>query len=119
VVKLLTNTQLDIFESVNVAARLDLNSPSTERAGRQLRDEGIRKSKQHADAVEEGWHEIAYRVFEGYARTHQEFMTEDVRLFVRNHDVLGDPPDARAWGAVTRRAVRAGLVKVPSLCGAA
>lgn len=98
--------QLDIFGN---AAELGL--PSTVRRSRVLRDRGIKASADHAEAVAEGWQAAAYRLFCAYARTHREFMTEDVRVFARNNALLDEPPDARAWGAVAIRARRAGLVR--------
>lgn len=70
---------------------------------------GMQQAADHADAVEESWGERAYQLLTGYAVEHFEFMTEEVRVWA--HSIgLPKPPDGRAWGAVTHRAVRAGII---------
>lgn len=77
----------------------------------QLADEGMRVAGEHADAVEPDWQARAYACFERYARSHAEFMTEDVRTWA-HEEGLPVPPDGRAWGAVTNRAARLKMVEV-------
>jgi|SRR5579862_2518976 len=106
--------QPDLF-----AAPMHLDAPATKAYSRELRDEGIKRAKDHADAVADNWHERAFGVFTRYALIQarwpsgamKEFMTEDVRVFARENRLLPDPPDARAWGAVASRAVRTKLVR--------
>jgi hypothetical protein len=50
----------------------------------------------------------AAAAFRAYAATHDEFTSEDVRLSCVD---VPTAPDARAWGAVARAAVRAGVCK--------
>lgn len=75
----------------------------------ELADDGMARAVDHADAVEEGWSERAYKLLCRYATEHSEFMTEDVRVWA--HQIgLPKPPDGRAWGAVTLRAVKASII---------
>jgi hypothetical protein len=75
----------------------------------QLADDGMSRAVAHADAVEEGWSDRAYRLLCRYATEHSEFMTEEVRVWA--HAIgLPKPPDGRAWGAVTLRAVKASII---------
>ncbi len=78
--------------------------------GEQLRDEGMRRAADHADAVHPKWTDRAFDLFKRYSLTHRLFMTEDVRLWVQQHRLIEAPDDQRAWGAVTAKAVRAGVV---------
>jgi hypothetical protein len=67
--------------------------------------QGMTRAAEHADRIEPGWSDRAYDMLEGYALCHFEFMTEDVRVWA-TEEGLPPPPDGRAWGAVTLRAVR-------------
>lgn len=66
---------------------------------------GIDRAVERADRIDPDWSKRAYELFEGYALTHYEFMTEDVRVWAIDQG-LSVPPDGRAWGAVALRAVR-------------
>ncbi len=77
---------------------------------RDLAEEGMNRAVEHADAEEPGWSERAYRLLFAYAEAHPLFATEDARTWAHNEGGLPLPPDGRAWGAVTNRAVRAGLI---------
>lgn len=78
--------------------------------GLQLGIEGANNAAQHADRVSDGSFTVkAAAAFRAYAMTHAEFTAEDVRL--SSVDDVPTAPDARAWGAVARAAVRAGVVK--------
>jgi hypothetical protein len=71
---------------------------------------GITRSADHADAVHDGWVDDAV-----------ESLRKAITLFPQGSDftieqarqkitTLPEPPDLRAWGAVTRRAVKLGYV---------
>lgn len=77
---------------------------------RELAEEGMNRAADHADQVEPRWSDRAYEMLEGYALAHFEFMTEDVRVWA-HEEGLPKPPDGRAWGAVTHRAIVAGLIR--------
>lgn len=76
---------------------------------RQMALDGMARAAEHADAVDEGWSDRAYSALREYALKNDEFMTEDVRVWAHRNG-LPTPPDGRAWGAVTLRAVKANLV---------
>ncbi len=78
--------------------------------GRALRDDGISRAIQHADAVVPTWSETAFGWFCLYAKHHREFITEAARQYAEQRG-FSTPPDKRAWGAVAVRAARAGIVR--------
>jgi len=71
---------------------------------------GITRSAEHADAVHDGW---VYDAVESLRAAialfprGADFTIEQVRQKITD---LPDPPDLRAWGAVTRRATKLGYV---------
>lgn len=77
--------------------------------GQILRDEGIKMSVENADKTIKNWSEKAYDFFINYIKDKEFFMTEDVR--VASEDLLETPPSNRAWGAVTVRAKKEGLIE--------
>lgn len=70
------------------------------------RDKGMARATDHADREDPGWGEHAYAFLRRYMRQHAHFQTTDVRIAARG--IVTDPPDARAWGFVVKRAVREG-----------
>jgi len=79
--------------------------------GRAARDDAMRRAADHADKQHADWTGQAYRALLDFLDLNgsSPFMTEDVRAFVAF--ALVDPPDSRAWGAVIKRASRAGLIE--------
>lgn len=75
--------------------------------GARLRDDAIARAAAHANRVSPQWTEVAYCFMRRYAQRHGAVMTEDVRRAAAEHG-LSPPPDARAWGSVTKRALREG-----------
>lgn len=75
----------------------------------RLRDEGIDTAAAHADAVQPEWTEQAFAFLRLYLELNATFTTEDVRMAARG--VVPEPPDRRAWGSVTRRAVKEKLIE--------
>ena len=55
------------------------------------------------------WCESAYSALTQFAKLNKNFMTEDVRLYTERKGIK--PHDNRAWGAVTVRAIKAGIIK--------
>ena len=86
-------------------------APPPRRTAQQLAEDGARRAVDHADHEEEGWSERAFQLLRNYAVSHYTFMTEDVREWAHRIG-LPKPPDPRAWGAVTLRAAKAGLIVV-------
>jgi hypothetical protein len=80
------------------------------KAARERRDDGMKRAMDHAERIERGWKEMAYdflvNVF--IKHHHGRFMTEQVRAACAG--VVPEPPSARAWGGIIRKAVLAGLI---------
>lgn len=71
-----------------------------------------------AERLDEGWSERALEWLRVYAATAQlptgeleAFTIEQARAWIGECAALPDGADARAWGAVTRRAVRLGYIE--------
>ena len=77
-------------------------------AAKQQRDAAIARAVEHADAVQPSWSDHAYAFLIAYLRAHASFTTEQVRDAAAG--TIPEPPSRRAWGSVTLRAVRAGLI---------
>lgn len=74
----------------------------------RLRDEGIKTAIDHAEAVEPRWGDIAL----DFLRTRPVkgvFQVEQIRKAAEG--IIPNAPDARAWGAVVRRAASMELVE--------
>jgi len=87
--------QLDIFE------------------GRRLRDEGIATAKDHADQTYESWSELCFDMFRNYLKKKGKgaiIMVEDFRVEAIESG-LPEPPHNRAFGFLSLKAKRAGLIK--------
>ena len=54
------------------------------------------------------WMEMALEALRTHATAHKYFTTEQVR---GAHPELPEPPDKRAWGAVTRKAKVEGIIR--------
>lgn len=67
------------------------------------RDDGMKRAVDHADRVEPDWSEAALQCIRDYP-VHTPFLVEDVRQWAHHKRNLPHPPDARAWGAVIKRA---------------
>jgi hypothetical protein len=78
-------------------------------AAEQAAAAGIRDAVDHANRVEPNWSEQALAALRAFALQHPEpFTIEAARAAM---DTLPLPPDLRAWGAVTQRAIRLGIVR--------
>ena len=60
---------------------------------------GRQRAAYSAERAHPGWNDKALELFEAYARTNQDFTTEDVRH--ANPD-FESPPEMRAWGCLER-----------------
>jgi hypothetical protein len=69
------------------------------------RDEGMQQALEHAEDEQPGWSERAYAFLVNYARTHADFISEDVSDAAI---AAGEPqpPTLRAWGQIYRRAAK-------------
>lgn len=80
--------------------------------GEELRDAGIAQAIESADWKEPEWSEKAYKTLIAYlSNQHGEFMTEQFRNWAKIFKRLSDPPSARAYGGIMRKAAKAGLIK--------
>jgi hypothetical protein len=82
--------------------------------GQRLRDEGMQKAVDHANAVSPEWSKRAVNVFQTYVsllRSGATFKTEDVRVWANLNNRIDTPPHARAWGGIAARASKLGIIK--------
>jgi hypothetical protein len=77
-------------------------------SARELAEKGIEESHEHAEEESPGWTERAIEQFREYARTHEWFLTEDVREAATNAG-FEEAPDKGAWGKVAKLAAKQGI----------
>lgn len=80
------------------------------RAARARRERGMRDSEAHADRESPGWPERAYGLLCRYAREQAHPWTCESFRWWAAANGLDDPPDSRAFGGVTQRALRKGVI---------
>jgi hypothetical protein len=69
------------------------------------REQGMQSASDHANEVESEWTGQALALLVAFALdVGRPFLVEEARAYAQNKG-LPPPPDARAWGTVTRRAV--------------
>lgn len=78
-------------------------------AGIVLMRLGIKKAVTHANVEVNGWSDQAYNYLLAYAKTHKEFMVEEVRESSKG--IVPIPPSTRAWGGIVVRASKAGVIE--------
>ncbi len=79
------------------------------RQGELLRDEGMARATEKAERETLWWKARAYALLREYALKHATFASEDVINWgVKTH--FPNPPEARAWGSIVRKAVLAGML---------
>lgn len=70
----------------------------------------MQQSERHANEVHEGWSEKAYGLFKSFlVLTTGPFKVEDFREWAKN--LLPAPPSLRAFGSITVKAKKAGLIR--------
>lgn len=73
-------------------------------AARERAERGMQAAVDHANAVESEWSGQALGLLVAFARqVGRPFLIEEARKWAEDNG-LPPPPDARSWGAVTRRA---------------
>lgn len=78
--------------------------------GADLRDIGMQRAIDHANAVHANWAEDAYAFLIVFVASHQsEFLAEDV--IGSSVGIVPNPPDTRAWGSVIVRAKKEGIIR--------
>lgn len=80
--------------------------------GRQLKEQGIARAIRHADDELPTWSAQAYEYARRWIlrRGAVPFFMHEIRQDAER-DGLPSPPELRAWGALPRRLVRAGLIR--------
>lgn len=78
-------------------------------AARAARDRGMQQALDHAQAENPDWKTVAYTWLIGYAKTHHQFISEDVGDAYEAAG-LPAPPTRRAWGALYQKAAREGYI---------
>lgn len=79
-------------------------------AARIARDAGMQRALDHAERVAPEWKHQAYTFLIAYAKTHAEFISEDVGDAYEAAG-LPMPPTRRAFGALYVKAAREGFIK--------
>lgn len=74
------------------------------------RDSGMRAATDRADMDHPAWRKKAGELLAQFITYHDEFMTEDLRLWAHKEVGLPYPPDSRAWGSIIAAAVRSGMI---------
>lgn len=80
----------------------------------KARDEGMASSANHAEVDAPGWGERAYQaVYDcGYLRMIVSGWTmEEARAACHHFMKLDEPEELRAWGSVTQRLIRDGIIE--------
>ncbi len=77
--------------------------------GRDLAEEGMARAEDHAERVEPKWGAQAYDRFTAYCANGGYVTVEAIKAWAYDTG-LPKPPAEGAWGAVTRRAVRDGVI---------
>jgi hypothetical protein len=84
-----------------------MNQTNLLQSGPLLRDIGMKKAADNAEAKSKNWQESALEWVRRYPVN--EFQTEQVRDWAHAKG-LPKPPSARAWGAVMSTAQREGII---------
>lgn len=83
-------------------------------AAQILRDDGITRAVDHADAVNMDWSERAEQIAREYidliGGAGHQFTSEMIRFYATEQS-FPKPPDGRAWGAVMMKLARSGRCK--------
>lgn len=88
-------------------------------AALERRDQGVERAAGHANRVESEWTGQALGMLTAFAAQHgKPFLIEEARAYAEAHG-LPDPPDARSWGAVARRAAAKNRIRKTGFAPAA
>lgn len=77
---------------------------------RKAASAGITRAVNNADRQIPDWSTQAYSFLLTFARTHEYFISEDVSGASKTEH-FPQPPTDRAWGAIYRKAVKAGVIR--------
>lgn len=90
--------QMDLLQSIDPAA------------GAASAADAIKAAAAHAEQHSPNWQARALGLLREYAATHPTITSEDVRVWAHATADLPMPPDQRAWGAVFKAALAAGML---------
>ena len=77
---------------------------------KEAKEAGMQRAVKHADQVHDSWSTKAFDLFKSYlVLTSSPFKVEDFREWAKN--LLPSPPSLRAFGAITVKAKKAGLIR--------
>lgn len=100
--------QTDLFSGIDLIKNGGVKV--LEKSATELKNDGIERAKNKADKENYLWSEKAYAFFIEYAKNSKEpFMCNDVVLASLN--VLPQPENLKAWGAIAVKAMKSGLIK--------
>lgn len=94
---------------IGVSIPIPGSAPTLQSPGQIARDNGIQQSLDSANSKVKNWSDIAYGFLLGYARSHSEFMIEDMRM--ASVGLVPEPPSNRAWGGIAVRAAKNNIIK--------
>lgn len=77
------------------------------------RDRGMSLAADKANRDSAGWTEAAMRGLEKYISAHDGdfFLTEQVRAWCEELELVDEPANSKAWGSVMQKAARDGMIK--------
>lgn len=81
--------------------------------GERRKDLGIKRAIDHADAVSEDWSERALKAALYFILINPigfTFLTEDLRNYIYENNLVEPPPSDRAWGAITLKLRKSGYI---------
>lgn len=80
--------------------------------GRVLKEKGMQKAVTSADRDTPKWSVYAYKLLIEFLDKHEgQFLVEDVRSYAAQFEDFPEPPSARAWGSIVKKAKQNGLVR--------
>lgn len=77
---------------------------------RRSANAGMTRALNNADRQIPDWSTQAYSFLLSFARTHEYFISEDVSGASKG-EKFPQPPTDRAWGAIYRKAQKAGIIR--------
>ena len=82
--------------------------------GETLATAGMELAKETADKKVKDWSKLCWQLFLVWLRRRQryhEFMIEDFRLYLYKYDLIEKPPSERAFGFISKRALKYGWIE--------
>lgn len=75
----------------------------------RARDEGMARAARHAEEAHARWSDRAYAFLCEFAKTHAQFISEDVSDESKRVG-FPQPPTDRAWGSLYRKAIKEDVI---------